>query len=254
MKTATPPRHWTVRQRLPTGLRRVARGTADLLIAPVAGSVAGSRGSLRAVAITFDDGPDPQVTPALLDMLAQRASRATFFLLVPAAEAHPALVRRVAAEGHEVALHGDRHHRLTGLRALEVRNRLRTSRRRLEAVVGQPVRLFRPPFGAQSLASYAGARWAGLRVVVWSADASDWVDGTAEEVSRRALAHVRPGGILLFHETLVADEHGRGAATSFDRVEAARLIIDGLADRSLRRPTVSELIAGGAHRTAWFRP
>src|SRR6185503_9277869 len=105
-------------------------------------------------ALTYDDGPEPGETDAVLDALAEAGVRATFFQLVYRAEAYPDLVRRVVAAGHEVALHGIDHARLTELPTAEVRRRLNEGKQRLERVAGQPVRLFRPAYGSQTIRTY----------------------------------------------------------------------------------------------------
>src|SRR5690606_31367339 len=111
-------------------------------------------------------GPDPFVTPRLLDLLAANRASATFFVLTEHALRQPALIRRMLAEGHEVGLHADRHERLTAVSAAQLRRRLTEARHALESVTGREVRWFRPPYGAQSLTTYFVVRRCGLDVVV----------------------------------------------------------------------------------------
>ena len=248
------PLFWQVRGRLSPRTRSKVRRAADLGLAGFVGSIRAAR-ARDTVAVTLDDGPDPDVTPRLLDVFAARGGSATFFVLLDRAESDPRLVRRMVAEGHEVALHGADHRRLPTLPPDTVAARLRASRERLEQLTGSPVRWFRPPFGAQSLRTYLAARRAGLHVVVWSADASDWVDRSVESVAADALAALHPGAILLFHETLAPDPDRRSAVTTFDRVAASASILDGVRARGWRAVTVSELLAAASPvRTAWFRP
>jgi peptidoglycan/xylan/chitin deacetylase (PgdA/CDA1 family) len=122
----------------------------------------------------------------------------------------------------------------------------------LQDIVERPVTRFRPPYGAQSLASYLGARRAGLEVVVWSSDANDWVDRAGPEVVETALAGAGPGAIMLFHERLEPHPVRGAPRTSFDRVAVIGDILDGMRERGLSPGTVDEL--GPLHRTAWFRP
>ncbi|MBU4215393.1 MAG: polysaccharide deacetylase family protein [Actinobacteria bacterium] len=230
--------------------RRWVRRVADLVLAPVS-SVAGGRVPGE-VAVTFDDGPEPAVTPALLGVLAHHRVTCTFFLLVNQAEQHPELVRAIVAAGHEVALHGLDHRPLPPLGHRGALRYLREARRRLEAVTGRPVHWYRPPYGKQSAASWAAARRAGLDVVVWSADAADWEDVEVADVV--ALAHERlvDGGILLLHERVEPGPAGEPVETRFDRVEVVDQVLADLRDRGLRPVTVGAL-ARRAHRTAWFR-
>jgi peptidoglycan/xylan/chitin deacetylase (PgdA/CDA1 family) len=253
-EVARLPLFWQVRGRLSARTRARVRRVVDLGAARLLGSIRAARAE-DAVAITLDDGPDPHVTPRLLEVLAARGAHATFFVLLDRAATYPSLIRRMVADGHQVALHGPDHRRLTTLPPRAVAARLRTAREQLEQLTGSPVRWFRPPFGAQSLRTYLAARSAGLRVVVWSADARDWVQRSPESVAADALAGLHPGAILLFHETLAPDPDRPSAVTSFDRVAACALVLDGVAARGWRAVTVGELLASAAPvRTAWFRP
>ncbi|WP_448631440.1 polysaccharide deacetylase family protein [Cellulomonas soli] len=197
----------SARRRLPGWARTAARRTADAVLGPVLGSVAGGRRTDH-VAITFDDGPEPGTTPGLLALLARRGVHCTFFLLVRQAEEHPELVRAIGDGGHEIALHGIDHRPLTSLRHGDAVRMLHEARARLEAVAGRPVTRYRPPYGKQTPASWLAARRAGLEVVVWSADADDWVDRPATQVAAIAAENLRGGGVLLLHERV---EPGPGA-------------------------------------------
>jgi peptidoglycan/xylan/chitin deacetylase (PgdA/CDA1 family) len=159
-----------------------------------------------------------------------------------------------------VGLHGLDHTRLTTQAPAAVTGLLRDARRRLEAVVDRPVRLFRPAYGAQSLRTYLAARRTGLRVVVWSADAEDWVDQEACEVADRALSRVTTGGVLLLHDAwheAGAEATGEEAAGApgFDRGEVVDRLLGGLQEAGFRAMSVAALTDGRrSHRTAWFRP
>ena len=243
---------WRVRDALGPDGRRRARRVADATLRPI-GSVRSFARADGRFALTFDDGPDPVWTPPLLELLAQRSASATFFLLTDRARRHPGLVGRIRDGGHEVALHGDEHSRMTMAPARQVCRRLRIAKSELEQTAQVRVRLFRPPFGAQSLGSYAAARRAGLDVVVWGPFARDWVDGTPQEVADRALGSVRGGDILLLHDGLeIPDGQPR---PTFDRTEMVRLLLEGLASDGLLPDTVGCLIRqAGTMRSAWFRP
>ncbi len=242
-----------LRRRLPAPIRRAARRWVDPALAPL-GSLREVVTSSPLVALTFDDGPEPDGTPAVLDALAAAGMTATFFVLADRAAAHPALVRRVAGEGHEVALHGLDHRRLTTLPAGQHQGWIEAGRRRVEEAAGQPVRFFRPPFGAQSPATLRVARRAGLEVVVWSADARDWDPDPPTTVAGRALAGCRPGAVLLLHDGR-ADEDVVGGGPPPDRGAVAGLVLAGLAERGLASVTLTHLLGHGRPaRAVWFRP
>ncbi|MGN8244857.1 polysaccharide deacetylase family protein [Cellulomonas soli] len=242
----------SARSRLPGWARTGARRAADAVLGPVLGSVAGGRRTDR-VAITFDDGPDASTTAPLLDLLEQEGVHCTFFLLVRQAEQHPDLVRAIRDRGHEIALHGIDHRPLTSWRHTDAVRMLRDARHRLEVLTGAPVTRYRPPYGKQTPASWVAARRAGLEVVVWSADAADWVDRPATEVAATATERLRGGGILLLHERVEPGPAGEPVSTSFDRVAMARQVLHDVTARGWSPVTVAELVRdGGARRTAWF--
>lgn len=180
------------------------------------------------IGLTFDDGPVPGATEALLDALAAHDAHATFFLLVDRAEAHPELARRIAAE-HEIGLHGLEHTPWLTLKSPTTGSaELTDARERLEQIVGRPVVLYRPPFGAVSPRLYASAAGAGLRLVWCSIRTRDGGRLTAE-VLRSRCARATDGDIVLLHE---------GPAHT---VAALPRILDAWTRRGLIPRTVGEL-------------
>ncbi|WP_375431137.1 polysaccharide deacetylase family protein [uncultured Friedmanniella sp.] len=241
-----------LRARLGPGGRVVARQLADLALAPGFGSInAGS--SPGSAALTFDDGPDPGTTPLILRALEGAGARATYFLLVSQAERHPELVREIRDSGHEIALHGFDHTPLPSLPHRAAVRVLNEARLRLEDVAQVRVSYYRPPYGKQTPTSWLAARRAGLEVVVWSADAADWEDLELLEHVDQAFARLTEGGILLLHERLEPGPDGSPVFASVDRAALTTAILDELEIRRLSAVTVSELVEGGAVRTAWFR-
>jgi peptidoglycan/xylan/chitin deacetylase (PgdA/CDA1 family) len=209
-------------------------------VLPVIGSIRGVTTAAPQVALTFDDGPTMFGTGPQLDLLARFGAKATFFLLAERAEQHPELVRRMREEGHEIALHGVDHRRLTECSPRDVIALVRDGRRRLEAIAGTRVRLFRPPFGAQSAFSYAAARLSGMEVIGWTLDPQDWreAEGQPSEATAWMTDGVAPGGMVLLHD-------GRD-------VIAERLLKE-LGVRDIRAVTVSELLTCGRPvRFRWF--
>jgi peptidoglycan/xylan/chitin deacetylase (PgdA/CDA1 family) len=197
----------------------------------------------RVIAVTYDDGPDPEHTAAVLTELAARSVRATFFVLARSAEEHPDVVRDMIAAGHEVGLHGVDHTRLTDGSWLAAVRAVRSGKQRLEAVTGQRVRLYRPTYGAQGLAQFLTARLLGMEVVYWTAWALDWIDDSAAEVAQRALAARHPGAILLLHDTTEDMTDEDQPRPTFSRAAVTAAILDGLAADGYRAVPAGDLLA-----------
>jgi peptidoglycan/xylan/chitin deacetylase (PgdA/CDA1 family) len=178
----------------------------------------------RVIALTYDDGPDPERTPGVLDALAEAGAAATFFVLVDRAEQHPDLIRRIAADGHEIGLHGEDHTRLTTLPIWQALRSIRRGKRRLEELTGQPVKLFRPAYGAQTVAQAVGTRASGLEVVLWTAWARDWEEALTAEVAARSFSALHTGGFLLLHDSM-GDVSGHGSGPTFDRGDVTRRLL-----------------------------
>ena len=154
---------------------------------------------METIALTFDDGPDPEWTPRLLDGLAQAEARATFFPIAPRAAAHPDLIARIIAEGHAVGLHCDEHVRHSTRDAAWGRADTERALERL-AAVGVTPRLWRTPWGDEAPWTGAVAAEHGLRIVGWTADTNDWRGDAAQEMFDAVRARLQPGAIVLAHD------------------------------------------------------
>lgn len=227
----------------------VARIKSTILIPN--GTIIGAFDVPDVVGLTFDDGPDRQMTPAILDVLRRHGAHATFFVLTDYALVHPDLVERILAEGHEVGLHFDRHDRITDLPPLKALSRMIEARRRLAGLAG-PVSLFRPPFGGQNYLTYAFARMLGLKVIGWTRWANDWLEQTAESAANVASEQLCGGDIVLMHDGLeLGPDDPR---PTFDRARMVELFLQEAAARGLRAVTVGTLMARGRRRRShWFR-
>lgn len=154
------------------------------------------------VALTFDDGPQRGVTPALLDVLAVRHVPATFFVVGSRVAALPKITRRTSRLGFTVGNHTYRHQNLTTLPAAAIERTLRRTRRAVLDAGAQPSGLMRPPFGRIDSRVRGVVRGLGLVPVLWTVDPRDWAGGTGEEIAERVLAALEPGpdNVVLLHD------------------------------------------------------
>ncbi len=152
-------------------------------------------------ALTFDDGPDPVWTPALLDALARAGARATFFMLGEAAERHPGPVRRALAEGHAVELHGHGHLRHPAHPAERIAADAERGLAVLRGLGARPSR-WRAPWGDLAPWTPALAERAGLELTGWTADTEDWRGDRAATMLSAVAPGLRPGAVVLAHDGL----------------------------------------------------
>jgi peptidoglycan/xylan/chitin deacetylase (PgdA/CDA1 family) len=151
------------------------------------------------IALTFDDGPDPVWTPRVLDALRSAGAPATFFVVAPLAERHPGLLRRAVDEGHEVALHCNRHVRHDRMGAEEILADATAGLQTLRAP-GHPVGDWRVPWGVVTPGTERAAEELGLRLVGWSADSEDWRGDGADAMLDRLEPGIGPGAVVLMHD------------------------------------------------------
>ncbi|MDO5629757.1 MAG: polysaccharide deacetylase family protein [Mobilicoccus sp.] len=150
---------------------------------------------------TFDDGPTPGRTHAVMSALADHDATATFFVLMTSVRANRDLLDEVVAAGHEVGLHGMDHRHLPTLARDEVRDLLARGKAELEDALGRHVRWFRPPHGDQSIETWRLIREADMESVIWSGTSWDWnPDATQDQRVEKATANLERGTILLFHD------------------------------------------------------
>lgn len=200
------------------------------------------------IALTFDDGPDPMVTPALLEVLQSFRAQATFFMVGAAADAHRDVVEGVAESGHEIGNHTWGHRPLPDL---SWRARWQELDRGARALAPFGLRLLRPPCGEQTRGSYLAARLRGYTVVAWSLAVQDWLQDAPDTIVHDIVARVRPGDIVLLHDGLYTRaghrEGGRGTV-----VAAVACLLERL-DGRLEPVGLTRLLrAGRVVRRRWL--
>jgi peptidoglycan/xylan/chitin deacetylase (PgdA/CDA1 family) len=154
------------------------------------------------VVLTFDDGPHPEGTPAVLEHLAAHSATATFFVVGEQVRAHPALAREIVDAGHEVALHGDRHTLLLRRRVASLEEDLKRAAAAIEDATGSSPALYRPPYGVFSSGGLRLVRRLGYRPLLWSAWGRDWERrATPAAIARRVTRRLRGGDVVLLHDS-----------------------------------------------------
>ena len=193
------------------------------------------------VALTFDDGPREATTGPLLDGLALREVPATFFLVGSRIPGNEELVRRMAAEGHQIGVHTYDHVELKGLSRREFDFQVGKTRALLTGLLGEGSYWLRPPYG---LIDKAAEDWCGGPIILWSVDPEDWKDDNIDRITAAVVDHVSDGDIILMHDLFASSE------------EAALQVVDALLDRGFCFVTVEQLMqargvvpeAGGRYR------
>ena len=153
------------------------------------------------VALTFDDGPHVRGTPAMLETLAERGVRATFFLVGEQVLREPGLAAEIAAAEHSIGIHGFRHQLLLRRSPKAVRDDLLRARDAIGSATGTTPRLYRPPYGVFSGPALVVVRWLGWSPLLWSRWGRDWeARATPETIAARATRRLRAGDVVHLHD------------------------------------------------------
>lgn len=176
------------------------------------------------VYLTFDDGPDPNYTNQLLDVLAQFNAKATFFVIGNSVDAYPGTVQRIVAEGHALGNHTYRHEALPLLSADEIVQTLSATNNAIARATGLTSSCVRPPYASLNTATLEAIRGQGYAVSMWEVDSEDWRGGSSYEIASRVLRDTDLGSRVLFH-----DGPSNRAAT----VAAVREVLTVLSNRGV---------------------
>lgn len=196
----------------------------------------------KVVALTFDDGPDPKITPAILDILAQKSVHASFFVIGASATAEPDIVRRIYAEGHDLGNHTYTHPDLAEIATAEVDLELNATQRAIEAAVGVHTLLFRPPYvgdiapeTVDHMRPLLNSTALGYVTISSGIDPLDWGAVSTDSIIDGAVKQIeeRQGNVVLLHDAGGDRRH---------TVEALPKLIDALKARGYRFVTIPELL------------
>ena len=188
------------------------------------------------VALTFDDGPHPGITPVVLDHLAAAGARATFFVVGENVRRYPHIVRRMVEEGHAIGVHTTTHRHAWLSSPNRLRWELSEGLRAIMEVTGRRPLWFRPPHGAFNAVTWRCVDALDLRVALWSCDAGDWLPGaTLAAIRRRVLGGLGPGAVIDLHDG------GQTPRGCWAMADALPEVLAAARERGLRAAHLGEL-------------
>jgi peptidoglycan/xylan/chitin deacetylase (PgdA/CDA1 family) len=202
-----------------------------------------NNGGKKLVALTFDDGPSPVWTPQILEELRKAGVKATFFMIGRHVRSYPEIARRVVQEGHEVANHTYNHNVLVYFKDEELEKEIRDTESAIKEVTGQVTRYFRPPKAWLTGREKKKIKKMGYEIVLWSLNSKDWVTFDDKYIIRYLVRNIRPGDIILFH-----DSGGAFSIEGGDRHETVLTIprlVEKLGQQGYRFVTITELLENG---------
>ena len=155
----------------------------------------------KAVLLTFDDGPDPEITPQILQLLDDYDRKAIFFLIGDKAEKHPELVKEIYEKGHTIGNHSYTHEKWFDIRSSRAMTKeLKKCTEVLERSIGEEIKYFRPPYGVSNPNLKKAIKNTKLKSIAWSFRSLDTGKQSAKQISQRIEKEIKGGDILLFHD------------------------------------------------------
>ena len=194
----------------------------------------------KVVALTFDDGPSEVWTPRILDVLRNEDVKATFFLIGNHVTKYPDIVRRIAAEGHDIGNHTNRHPLLYFLDGGALKKEIATCQKAIRETTGVTTNLFRPPKAWLTPHEKRKIQRWGYRIILWTLNSKDWVEFDAKYIVRFIVKNVQPGDIILFHDSGGAFRSEGGGRQ--ETVIALQKTISKLREQGYRFVTITELL------------
>jgi peptidoglycan/xylan/chitin deacetylase (PgdA/CDA1 family) len=194
----------------------------------------------KLVALTFDDGPSPVWTPKILDELKKAHIKATFFMLGEHVAEYPDIARRVVAEGHEVGNHTYDHHILLYYTLDNLLKEINETQKVIKDKTGVKTKYFRPPKAWLTAEEKKEIEGMGYKIILWSLNSKDWVTFDDKYIVKYILKNVRPGDIILFH-----DSGGVFSTEGGDRHETVKTIpslVEKLREKGFKFVTITELL------------
>ena len=194
----------------------------------------------KIVALTFDDGPSPDWTPKILDALKEENIKATFFMLGRHVEEYPDVARRVAEDGHEIGNHTYDHHVLIYYKTEELEKEIRDAQAAIYKATGITTKYFRPPKAWLTGNEKKQIRSMGYETILWSLNSKDWVTFHDKQITSYILRNIRPGDIILFHDS-GGVFHAEGGSRK-QTVKTISRLAGKLREKGYKFVTISELL------------
>jgi polysaccharide deacetylase family sporulation protein PdaB len=190
----------------------------------------------KIIALTFDDGPDPQYTRQILDLFDKYKAKGTFFVMGRKAKSNFALIKEMEQKGHEIANHTYHHPQLRTITLLDLQREIRDTDDVIHAITGTYPALFRPPGGVYDDKVVEAAKTGNHLVVMWSwtQDTEDWKNPGVKKIVNKVYKNASPGNIVLFHD---------GGGNRIQTVKAVEIILDKLSKEGYQFVTVSQLLS-----------
>ena len=184
------------------------------------------------VMLTFDDGPHPDITPKILDILKSKRIRATFFVLGMKVAENQHILKRIVDEGHEVAAHGWNHNAITKITHAHLVNNLNQTKNAIYTATNKTPVIYRPPFGLSNadINTYI-TKEQKMKVILWSIDSQDWEIKDPTIIAKNIIDKTEPGDVILCHDV---HQH---------TVEAVSLIVEGLTKADYEFLTLSQMLS-----------
>jgi polysaccharide deacetylase family sporulation protein PdaB len=186
----------------------------------------------KVVALTFDDGPNPEATEQILKILASEGVKATFFMQGSSVNKHPELAKKVADQGHQLGNHSLRHKEYTKLTPAEIESDIQLAQEAIAEATGVTPTWARAPYGAVNATVYSLYGENGLNLALWSVDPADWRKPGKSTIIRRVIDNVKPGSVILLHD---------GGGERSQTTKALRPIIKWLKEQGYTLVTIQQL-------------
>ncbi len=187
----------------------------------------------KRIALTFDDGPHPKITPEILKILEKYDVKATFFVIGINAKNYPSQLKQIVENGHEIGNHTFSHNILKSMPKEKIEKEIIDTEKQVQSLVECPLNLLRPPCGLYDETLVQIAREKGLKIVLWAVDTHDWTHKSTENIAKSVIKNSKDGDIILFHDYVSGE---------YNTPKALEIIIPVLLKMGYEFVTVSELL------------